>query len=102
MGRGICGSDLAISCRKGIRGESVRIERMITEGMAIQTKPAVRKGAVFREIEACNRWMIFPPVETVAIAALRGGGCMTSCKFARTHPTPAEPSAEKQQQSTAR
>ena len=93
MRRGICSFNFLISCRKSIRCESVRIEGMITEGMAIQTKLAVRKGAIFREIEACNRWMIFP-VEAVAIAALCGGGCMSSCKFARTHPTPAESSAE--------
>ena len=31
-----------------------------------------------------------------AIAALRGGRCMSSGKFAWSHPTPAESSAEKQ------
>src|SRR5215472_15010148 len=101
MRRGICSFNFLISCRQSIRGQSMRIEGMITESMAIQTKLAVRKGAIFREIEACNRWMIFP-IETVAIAALCGGGCMTSCKFARTHPTPAESSAEEEQQSSTR
>jgi len=74
---------------------------MITEGMASQTKPAVRKIATFGEVEVCDRWMIFA-VETVTIAALGGGGCMSGRKFSRIHPIPVESSAEEHQQSAAR